>query len=190
MRRRMLISFLLTLVLAFPCYALSIGGVEPPDRLKAGKTELLLNGAGIRSKAFLKLYVGSLYLTKRQSSHTAIIGADEAMAIRINIISSIITSDMFIENTKAGFTRATNGNTAPLQSRIDKLLAAFKDKIKKGDVFDLIYIPGTGTQIYRNGVLQNTVEGADFKKALFGVWLIDKPAHGCEPLRKGMLGLS
>ena len=28
-----------------------------------------------------------------------------------------------------------------------------------------------------------------YKKALFGIWIINKPSHKCEDLRKGMLGL-
>jgi hypothetical protein len=69
------------------------------------------------------------------------------------------------------------------------LCDAFKDKMKKGDIFELIYVPGEGTHIYRDGVLKTTVEGLDFKGYLFGIWIIDKPSHGNEALRRGMLGL-
>lgn len=65
----------------------------------------------------------------------------------------------------------------------------FNDTIKKGNVFDMIYVPGEGTYIYRNGALKTTIEGLAFKKALFGIWIIDKPSHGIESLRRGMLGL-
>jgi len=53
----------------------------------------------------------------------------------------------------------------------------------------MIYVPGEGTYIYRNGALKTTIEGLAFKKALFGIWIIDKPSHGIESLRRGMLGL-
>ena len=187
--KKILVTLLLTLSLTLPCHAITSSGINFPDTLKAGKTDLVFNGSGIRTKVFLDMYVAALYLTKKQSNYIAIMEADEPMAIRINITSYFITSGLFISSTRAGFERTTNGNTAPIKDKIDKLCEAFKDKIKKGDVFDLIYIPDVGTQIYRNGTLNSTIEGLDLKKALFGIWIIDKPSHGCESLRRGMLGL-
>jgi hypothetical protein len=187
--KKILITILLTLSLTLPCYAITSNGIDFPDTLKAGKTDLVFNGSGIRTKAFLNMYVAALYLTKKQSNFIAIMNADEPMAIRIDIVSHLITSGTFISATRAGFERTTNGNTAPLHDKIDKVCEAFKDKIKKGDVFDLIYVPGEGTYIYRNGTLKCTIEGLDFKKAFFGIWIIDKPSHGSESLRRGMLGL-
>ena len=187
--KKLLITLLLTLSLALPCYAITSNGVDFPDTLKAGKTNIIFNGSGIRTKAFLDMYVGALYLTKKQSNYITILEADEPMAIRINIVSHLITSGTFISATRAGFERSTNGNTAPLKSQIDKMCEVFNDTIKKGSVFDMIYVPGEGTYIYRNGALKTTIEGLAFKKALFGIWIIDKPSHGCESLRRGMLGL-
>ncbi|KQC08555.1 MAG: chalcone isomerase [Smithella sp. SDB] len=187
--KKLLITLLLTLALVLPSYAITSNGIDFQDTLKAGQTNLIFNGSGIRTKAFLNIYVAALYLTKKQSNYITIMNADEPMAIRIVIISRLVSSGTFIEATKAGFERTTNGNTAPIKAKIDMLCEAFKDKIKKGDVFDLIYVPDEGTSIYRNGTLKSTIEGLDFKKYLFGIWIIDKPSHGNEPLRKGMLGL-
>jgi len=187
--KKLLITLLLTLSLALPCYAITSNGVDFPDTLKAGKTNIIFNGSGIRTKAFLDMYVAALYLTKKQSNYIAILEADEPMAIRINIVSHLISSGTFISATRAGFERTTNGNTAPIKTKIDMLCDAFKDKIKKGNIFDLIYVPGEGTYIYRDGTLKTTIEGLGFKKYLFGIWIIDKPSHGCESLRRGMLGL-
>ena len=38
----------------------------------------------------------------------------------------------------------------------------------------------------KNGVKKGTIEGLDFKKALFGIWLGNKPAD--DDLKDGMLG--
>jgi len=53
---------------------------------------LVLNGAGYRSKYWLSLYVGALYVTKKTSDPESIIEADEKMALQITIISSLITA--------------------------------------------------------------------------------------------------
>ncbi|KAI3386829.1 hypothetical protein SNEBB_003969, partial [Seison nebaliae] len=79
------------------------------------------------------------------------------------------------------------GNTAPIQPQIDQLLgSAFKDKVKKGDVFDLVYTPGGGTQVLKNNKATTVVRGLPIKQSLFGIWLSGKPAQSS--LKEEMLG--
>ena len=56
----------------------------------------------------------------------------------------------------------------------------------KNDVYDIIYLPGTGTSLYINDELIDTVEGFEFKKALFGIWFSDETE--LPKLRDAMLG--
>ena len=74
-----------------------IGGVSLSDTLKLGDTSLVLNGGGIREKFWLDLYVGGLYLTQKESNAQAIIDANQPMAIYLEIVSGLITSEKMIE---------------------------------------------------------------------------------------------
>jgi len=47
-------------------------------------------------------------------------------------------------------------------------------------------VPGKGVEIYKNGQMISTIQGLEFKKALFGIWLCNKPAQ--ESLKEAMLG--
>ncbi|HPH55225.1 MAG TPA: chalcone isomerase family protein, partial [Smithella sp.] len=58
--------------------------------------------------------------------------------------------------------------------------------IKINDVYDLVYTPAEGTQVYKNKQLKTTTKGLDFKKVLFGIWLCNKPAD--KALKSQMLG--
>ncbi|HNY50269.1 MAG TPA: chalcone isomerase family protein [Smithella sp.] len=176
-------------VFAASIQAKTIGGINMEDTLKAGDTTLILNGAGIREKFFKDIYVAGLYLKEKSSDYKKIMEQDESMAIKIKIVSSLITSDLFKEACEQGFERTTNGNTKPLRSKINLAYTAFSGKFSVGDVFDLVYVKGVGTSFYKNGKLITNVDGLDFKAALFGIWIIDKPSHKNEKLRKGMLGL-
>ena len=69
-----------------------IGGINMPESLQTGQTQLMLNGAGIREKFFFDIYVGGLYLKEKSQDATAIIEANEPMAIRLHILSSKATS--------------------------------------------------------------------------------------------------
>ena len=166
--------------------AREIAGIAVPDALTTNGLSLTLNGAGIRTKFFMDMYIGALYLQQREARPEKILQTDEPMAIRLHIISSLITSEKMEAATREGFLNATGGTTAPLQPSIEQFIAVFREKIEKNDTYEMVYIPGEGTKIYRNGTLKTVIAGLQFKQALFAIWLCAKPAQ--ESLKKQMLG--
>ncbi|MFP4034774.1 MAG: chalcone isomerase family protein [Desulfovermiculus sp.] len=124
-----------------------VKGVHIPESLSAGDVQLKLNGAGVRNKFFLNLYVGSLYLEVPSHKGREVISADEPMAIRLHILSKLITSKKMEEATREGFVQATNGDIAPIQERMEEFISLFKqEEIGTGDVFDFVYRPEKGIQ--------------------------------------------
>ncbi len=158
-----------------------------PETMKLDSGELVLNGAGTRTKLFMDLYIGGLYLGQKSSDAKVITDADEAMAIRLHITSGMITSERMKEATNEGFEASLNGNTDPLREKIEAFIAVFDEEIVKEDVFDLIYLPGVGVKVLKNGTDKETVAGHDFKKAVFGIWLSERPVQ--KSLKQEMLGL-
>lgn len=158
-----------------------------PAHLATHHGKLILNGSGVRTKFFLSLYTGGLYLKKKQSDPGKIITVDAPMAIRLHITSSMITSEKMENATREGFEKATGNDIEPLQSRIEQFIAVFKEEIEENDVYDMLYAPGSGVAIVKNGKLHSIIQGLDFKQALFAIWLGDQPAQ--ESLKNKMLGL-
>lgn len=164
-----------------------IKGVSLPPKITLDGTELQLNGAGVRSKFFIDLYVGALYLQKNSSDANGIINNNETMLIRLDIISGMITSERMIEAIEEGFNNATTGDTAPIRDTIDGFIQVFSQPIVDGDSFDIGYMPLKGLQVKKNNQLLKTMPvSLAFKQALFGIWLSDKPAQ--KSLKKQMLG--
>lgn len=164
-----------------------IGGIAMPNVMKAGDQYLKMNGGGIREKLWIDLYVGVLYLENKTSDAEGIINMDEPMAIKMRIISGMVSNSKLEDAVREGMEKSTGGNMAPVEERMEKLIEkGFADDVVDGDIFDLIYMPGKGTTLQKNNKALVTVEGLDFKKALFGVWLCDDPAD--ENLKKKMLG--
>ncbi|HNZ65268.1 MAG TPA: chalcone isomerase family protein [Smithella sp.] len=186
MFKKLLLLCSVVLILTSAGYAKEVGGINMPDTLAAGSDTLVLNGAGIRTKYFIKVYVSGLYLKQKGGDANAIMNADEPMAIKLQVISNMITSDKMKETVMEGFKNSTNGNMAPYKDRIDAFVGVFKDNIKLGDVYDMIYVPGEGVKAYKNKQLKSTTKGLDFKKILFGIWLSNKPADN--KLKASMLG--
>ena len=153
-----------------------VGGVTLPATLNIQENTLHLNGAGVREKLWIDLYAAGLYLGKKTTNADDVLNAEKPMAIKLHIVSKLITSEKMVDAVTEGFKNATNGNTDPIQNEIDTMLGFFKEDIKKNDVFDLVYVPGKGVVAYKNGTERGVVKGKEFKKALFGIWLSNRPA--------------
>jgi hypothetical protein len=167
-------------------YAAKVSGVEVQEQLVFNGKTMQLNGAGVRTKLFFDLYVGSLYLENKNSDAQAIITQDTPMNIRLHMLSSLITSKKMESATRDGFEKSIGKADATMQENIEKFIAVFHEEIVKNDQFDLVYIPNKGVHIYKNGNLKETIVGLDFKQALFGIWLGEDPAQ--TSLKKSMLG--
>jgi len=164
-----------------------VAGYAMPNTVLANGTTLKMNGGGMREKLFWDLYVGVLYLESKSSDANQIMKADKPMSIKLRITSGMIDKENMEEAIRDGFGKSTNGKVAPLKTDIDNLIKkGFAADIVIGDVFDLIYVPGKGTVLAKNNKMLVNIKGLAFKKALFGIWLCDKPADS--DLKKQMLG--
>ena len=166
----------------------TISGVALPGTIKAGNTTMLLNGGGTRVKFFMDIYVAGLYLSTKGNNGDIIAKANEAMAVRLHIVSGLVTSEKMMEAIKEGFKKSTGDKLAPLQARIDKFVKAFAtEPIVKGNEFDISYTPTDGVKITKAGKELVAIEGLDFKTALWGIWLGNEPVD--KGLKAGMLGI-
>jgi hypothetical protein len=163
-----------------------IEGVKIPDKLSLENEALVLNGAGVREKYFLDLYVCALYLRSKSEDPIKIMNADEKMAIRITIVSSFVSNSAMQKAVREGFEKSTNGNTKPLAREIEMIISAFNDPITKGDMYEITYSPAAGCHLFKNGTKKIQIPGLKFKQALFGIWLGSNPAH--TELRNELMG--
>lgn len=189
MKKSLLTLILLTFLVSITFAQTNINGVTLSPKIAPAKTELILNGGGVRTKFFMKVYVAGLYMQKKSNNPKEIIEADKPMAVRIHIISNLMTSANMATAIREGFAKSTKGNVAPFQKEIDLICSIFQgDPIKIGDLFEIYYVPGIGVRCFKNTKDQKvTMTGMPFKKALFGIWFSEDPVD--ENLKKGMLGL-
>jgi len=183
-------KWLLGFVLAFcagAVQAVEVGGVELPDQLRLDDGQsLVLNGAGVRKKFFIQIYAAGLYLPARRQAVSAILAADEPRALRMHFLYQEVEKTKITAAWDEGFRNNLNASDyRALEERLARFNALFEDAVAD-DVIDLVYRPGQGTAVIRNGEPAGMIEGADFNRALLGVWLGEKPADG--GLKRGLLG--
>ena len=161
-----------------------VSGIQLPGSVMKQDTQLTLNGAGVRSKFFMDLYVGSLYLPKAAHTLDQVLAEPSAM-VRLNITSGLITADKMRDAINEGFDLATNGDITPIKAQIETFMGLFAEPIKEGDQFSFLTTKD-GVTSYKNGKLLSTIESEAFRTALLKIWLGDDPAQ--DSLKEAMLG--
>ena len=184
MRNLKLILLLAAVGLSGASFAATLAGVTLPDTASVDGKPLTLNGIGLRTKFFFKIYVGGLYLERKADTPEAVLAQTGPDRIVMHMIYAV-DKDQFADAWNEGFTDNNPGMHPSLQSSIAQFIGYFGES-KNGDVITMDYIPGQGTQISWNGIVRGNIPGEDFHKALLNVFLGPKPPT--ESLKDGLLG--
>lgn len=201
MVKKIIVLTALVLMAATQAPAYEIGGIEIPDSYKAGDSQLILNGAGLRKKFGIKVYAAGLYLTEKQADGNTILNLDKPMTLimkwRRKVPPEKINEVFF--SSFANSVQAPKQNVygpdsdyGPLSGDIVRFMSwiAKKDALKN-ESFIYKYIPNEGTSVYIDtggGPTHfGTIPGLEFKKALFGIWIGDRQAVG-KKLKNKLLG--
>jgi hypothetical protein len=179
------VTLTLTLLLSIAAAAGELKGVKMPDTVNVDGKELKLNGMGLRTKAFFKVYVAGLYLETPSADTDKIIGTDTARRVEMSMMRDL-GKDKIVNALKEGVEKNNpKEKVDALKDRLDKFTSGIPD-LKEGQVLTITYVPSKGTTVAGGGAKEMTVEGKDFADALFLVWLGKSPVD--EDLKKGMLG--
>lgn len=164
------------LLLAEVADARSVAGVEVPETLSVGGKTLKINGAGIRKKFIVKVYVGALYVEETATDPAAILKADSTRALQMTFLRSVDKAKI-LGAYKEGFEKNAPDKAAIWQPALDKLGGVIGDA-KEGTTILVSYVPGKGTTVAVQGGGSVTIEGKDFADAMFSLWLGKEPADG------------
>ena len=171
--------------------AAEVGGVKLDDRLRLapGGPELVLNGAGIRTRMIFKVYVAGLYLTEKRAEAGGVMSLPGPKRVAMTMLRELSAQQLSEALAEGIRNNSTAAEQETLKSRIDELLAIMNalGEAKKGDAITLDFLPESGTRVVVNGQPRGKpIAGDDFYRALLRIWLGDKPVD--DDLKKGMLG--
>lgn len=172
---------------ARPAGAATLAGVTLPEKAEAGGGQaLVLNGLGLRTKFFIKVYVGGLYLAAREHDAGRTLAADAARRMELHFLYSVKAEQM-CDAWNEGL--ADNTPKAPPEVQQGfKTLCSWMEAIPKGHALNLTYIPGQGTAVEVNGKAKGTLPGKPTADAILSTWIGPKPGPG-EDFKKAVLGI-
>lgn len=169
--------------------AVELEGVKFEPTAQVGGAALQLNGAGLRTRVFFKVYVAGLYVPQKANNAAALLAQKGPRRVAITMLRNV-DSDTFSASLVEGLkNNLSEAQFTGFKAQIDALNANFKaaGEAKKGDVIHLEFAPEAGTRVVVNGKPQgNAIAGEDFFTAVLRIWLGDKPADA--DLKKGMVG--
>lgn len=160
-----------------------LAGVTLPDTATVGGQPLVLNGLGLREKYFVDVYVGGLYLPARTTDGAKAIADDVPKRLVMHFVYSSVPAAKMVETFEEGFAQLPD--RAPLADRIAKLEGWMVD-LTTGDRVEFDYVPGVGTTVRVKGREAGVIEGADFMRGLFSIYVGPNPPTAA--LKKGLLG--
>ncbi|OIR16279.1 chalcone-flavanone isomerase [mine drainage metagenome] len=176
------------LLLSCSVSAIEVAGVQLADKVQAGNASLQLNGAGIRTKWFFKVYVAALYLPQKQTSGAAIIADEHPHRMAMHMLRELASKKLYGAFSEAIEMNRTPAELAAMDAQMKQMKQIFDavGEVKEGDIVTLDYLPGSGTQISVNGKAFGTIAGAEFNRVLLGIWIGSNPVQ--DDLKKGLLG--
>lgn len=168
---------------------LEVEGVKLEATTQAGAATLQLNGAGLRTKVFFKVYVLGLYMPQKAASAAQLLAQKGARRVTITMLRNV-DAESFASALNDGLRdNHTEAQFAAMKPQIDALNANLKavGEAKKGDVIHFEFVPDAGTRVTVNGQARGSViAGEDFFTSVLRIWLGDKPVDG--NLKKALIG--
>ena len=184
---RIATTAVLALFLALPAAAGAgtLADVTLPDKVDAGGQSLVLNGMGLRSKFFIKIYVGGLYLPQKEKTAAKILSDDTPRRMVMHFLYSV-KKDQMCEAWNEGLEQ--NTPKAPVEVKKGfNTLCNWMEAIPKGHELVLTYTPGKGTEVEVNGKSKGVLPGKSTADAILGTWIGPDPGPG-QDFKKAVLG--
>ena len=186
---KQLLAAICFLANAFPAFAAEVSGIKVDDRATLDGQNLVLNGAGMRTRLFIKVYVGALYVPQKTNDIQGVVARNQPRRLTL-ALQRDVGADQLLEALRAGL--ADNNSQAVLdaiKAQVGQFATIFKSvgEAKSGQMITIDYTPAEGTKISLDGIAKGTIAGEVFNKALMSAWLGDKPVQ--ESLKKALLGI-
>lgn len=181
---RKLAAALSLLLLSSPSWALTVAGVNvPPAASVSGKT-LSLNGAGVRTKFFVKVYVGALYTERKVSTADELLRDPGEKVVRMHFVHRKVEKEKIVEAFAEGLAKNAPDTARSPEART--FLSWFASDFAAGDTVEFAFSPDGSLSASRNGMPLGTSRDPALARGVLRIWFGEKPAD--EGLKNGMLG--
>jgi hypothetical protein len=184
-----LAAAVLGMSMSMAAFGTEVAGIKLEDTVKVAGKELVLSGAGLRTKVVVKVYVLGIYLGKKETTQAGVLAAPGPKRALLTMLR-----DLSGEDFGNAFLSGINKNLdkdekTKLVNQLLKFGEVFETigGLKKGDIVTADWVPGSGTVVHLNGkVVIEPQADPLFYNAILRIWYGDKPAEVA--LKASLLG--
>jgi hypothetical protein len=150
-----------------------VDGTVFSNTVTVGQTQLHLKGAALlRYLYFIEAYTGALYLPETTDGSRALDDIPRQLVLEYRVA---ISADDFARATEKKIRDSvSDADFQRLLPKITALNRLYRDVVPK-DRYALTYIPGSGTLLTWNDIPLGTIDGEEFARAVFSIWIGDNP---------------
>lgn len=163
---------------SLPAFAAEVGGIKFPDTVTVAGQELVLNGAGVRSKLVFKVYALGFYLKEKKTTVAEVLASAGPRRIRIMPMRDLTSDDFgmaFMKGLNDNVSADERTKLLPQTKAFGEMFAQFPG-LKKGDELIVDWTPGVGSQATLNGKkVGEVLPDVAFFNAIMRIWIGDKP---------------
>ncbi len=188
-RGRVVVAALLLVGLAIPsgrARARSLAGHEFEETtVREGRT-LHLTGLGMREKYFFDVYVLGAWTESGACDPDRMVRDDETKLLRLTFVRSVPAKRMRKEVRSMVESRIPADADEAGRQQSEAFVAIFDQDVSDGAVFEMLYVPGAGTRVTRDGKPQGaTLVGKPFQEVLWSTYMGAEPC--CPKTKKQLL---
>jgi len=175
--------------MSFPALGAEIAGARLEEKDRVANSEVTLNGAGLRKRAFFQVYAIGLYLPEKKAVAAETIAATGPKRIAIHMLRDVGAdqfTDALVDGMKDNHSETDMKAFDPRVKQLAAIMSEMKEA-KKGMRITLDWVSGVGTVLTVDGKAAGVpIQGEDFYRALLRIWLGDNPVQA--DLKKALLG--
>jgi len=189
-RRTWLAAAILACVITPAAIAAEVSGIKMPDTATVAGRELKLNGLGVRTKLFIKVYVAGLYLPEKTQDFAELQKMDGPRRVTLVFMRDVSSEDFGNAYMQGLDQNLNQAEKSRLATNIGKSGDVFgrMDGLKKGDVVHIDWNPGLGTTYEVNGKKVNApIPDLEYYHAMLRIWLGANPID--TKLKPKLLGI-
>lgn len=176
------------MLLAGAAQAADVEGVKLPETITVAGQTLVLNGAGVRTRAIFKVYVAGLYLPKKAATPKDVIGQKGAKRMALTMMRDLTSSEFgqaFLKGIRENAPAAEIQKQGMSLVQLGQMFGTMPG-LKKGDAVSIDSIPGKGMLVSVNGKAVGEITDEEFYSSLLKIWFGDKPVDSSlKPLLLG-----
>ncbi len=153
--------------------------------------DLQLNGLGVRSVLFFKVYVAGLYLIDKSKNSQDVLSNGEPKRLQLQMLRDVDAADIKKALIDGMRERCSESQWIALKARASQLARTIDmiGRSKKGDTIALDFVPDRGMTLTYNHVIQgNSIHGQDFYNAILSIFIGERPVDAS--LKQGLMGLA